>query len=51
MHRSYCHRKSFYGGCDKINEFLNFKCNLVSQFSKLQDTATKLGSKDTFLST
>ena len=50
-HFSYCHRKSFYEGYDKINEFSNFKCNLASRFNKLQDTATELGSKDTCLMT
>ena len=46
---SYCCRKAFNDPYDKINEFSNFKYNLVSQFNKLQDTATKLGSKSTFL--
>ena len=30
---------------DKINELSNFKCNLVSCFNKLRDTADGLGSK------
>ena len=40
---SYCHSKFFHDdGCNKINELLNFKCNLVSRFNKLRDIATKL---------
>ena len=50
-HLSYCCRKTFNEAYDKINEFSNFKYNLVSQFNKLQDTATELGSDDTFLRT
>ena len=46
---SYCRRKAFNEVYDKINEFSNFKHNLVFRFNKLQDTATELGSKDTFL--
>ena len=38
-------------GYDKINELCNFKCNLVSRFNKLRDTADDLGSKKTFLRT
>ena len=48
---SYCRRKAFNEVYDKINEFSNFKHNLVFRFNKLQDTATELGSKDTFLRT
>ena len=47
-HLSYCRRKAFNKPDDKIIEFSNFKYNLVSRFNKLQDTATELGSKDTF---
>ena len=47
-HLSYCRRKAFNEPDHKINEFSNFKYNLVSRFNKLQDTATELGSKDTF---
>ena len=50
-HLSYYRRKAFNEACDKINEFSNFKYNLVSRFNKLQDTATELGSKYTFLKT
>ena len=50
-HLSYCYRKAFNEAYDKINEFSNVKYNLVSRFNKLQDTATELGSKDTFLRT
>ena len=46
---SYCRRKAFNEVYDKINEFSNFKHNLVFRFNKLQDIATELGSKDTFL--
>ena len=48
---SYCRRKAFNEAYDKINEFSNFKYNLVSRFSKLQDTVTELDSRDTFLRT
>ena len=34
-HLSYFCRKGFYGGYDKIDEFSNFKCNVVCQFNKL----------------
>ena len=51
MHLSYCRRKAFNNAYDKINEFSNFKYNLVSQLNKLQDSATELASKDTFLRT
>ena len=37
-HLSYYHMKAFYEGYDKINEFSNFKCNLVSRFNKLRGT-------------
>ena len=47
-HLSYCCWKTVNEGYEKIYNFSNFKCNLVSQFNKLQDAATKLGSKDTF---
>ena len=50
-HLSYCREKTFNETYDKINEFPNFKNNLVCQFNKIQDTATQLGSKDTFLRT
>ena len=46
---SYCRRKAFNEAYDKINEFSNFKYNLVSRFNKLQDNAAELGSNDTFL--
>ena len=36
-----CHEN----GYDKINELSNFKCNLVSCFKNLKDTADDLGSK------
>ena len=49
--RSYSHMKAFNDAYNKINEFSNFKYNLVSRFNKLQDTAPELGSKDTFLRT
>ena len=49
-HLSYCCRKGFYEGYDKINEFSNFKCNLF-QFSNPYDTTTELYSRDTFLRT
>ena len=47
---SYCHRKAFYEGIDKIHELSNFKCNynLISRFKKLRDTATEIVSKDIF---
>ena len=45
---SHCRRKNVNEAYDEINEFSNFKYNLVSRFNKLQDTATELGSKDTF---
>ena len=48
---SYCPMKVFNDAHDKINEFSNFKYNLTSRFNKLQDTATELGSEDTFLKT
>ena len=51
MHLSYCRRKAFNDALDNINELLNFKCNLVSRLSKLEDTAADLGLKDTFLRT
>ena len=35
-------------GYDKINELSNFKCNLVSCFDKLKDTANELSSKKLF---
>ena len=47
-HLSYCPNKAFHEAYDKMNEFSNFKYNLVSRFDKLQGTATELGSKDTF---
>ena len=51
-HLSYCRRKAFHDdGYDKINEFFNFQCNLVSRFNKLRDTVTELSSKETFLKT
>ena len=50
-HLFYCRRKAFNEAYDKINEFSNFKYNLVSRFSKLQDTVTELDSRDTFLRT
>ena len=50
-HLSYWRRKAFNEVYDKINEFSNFKYNLISRFSQLQDTATELDSKDTFLRT
>ena len=50
-HLYHCRRKAFNEAYDRINEFSNFKYNLVSRFNKLQDTATELGSKDTFLRT
>ena len=45
MHLFCCRRKAFNEGYDKINRFSNFKYNFVSQFNKLQNTATKLGSR------
>ena len=48
---SYCRRKTFNEAYDKINEFSDFKDYLVSRFNKLEDTATELGSKDSFLRT
>ena len=49
---SSCYRKVFHDeGYGKINKLPNCKCNLVSRFNKLVDTATKLGPKDTFLRT
>ena len=42
-HLSYCCRKNFNDAYNTIN--------LVSQFNRIQDTATELGSKDTFLRT
>ena len=50
-HLSYYHWKTFNEAYYKINEFSNFKYNLVSQFNKLQDTATELGSKSASLRT
>ena len=50
-HLSYCLLKGFYEDYDEINEFSNFKCNLVSRFNQLQDIATEKGSKDTLLRT
>ena len=50
-HLSCCCRKAFNEGFDKFNNFSNFKCNLVSQFNSLQDAASELGSKNTFLRT
>ena len=50
-HLTYCRGKAFNEAYDKINEFSNFKYILVSWFDKLQDTATELGSGDTFLRT
>ena len=50
-HLSYCHWRAFNDAYDKINEFTNFKHNLVSRLNKLQDTATELSSKGTFLRT
>ena len=47
-HLSYCRRKAFNDGYNKINEFSNFKYNLVSRFNKLLVTATELRSKKTF---
>ena len=44
-HLSYCLRKIFYQGYDKIDKFSNIKCNLVFRFNKLQDTPTELDSK------
>ena len=35
-------------GYDKINELSNFKCNLVSCFDKLKDTANEISSKKLF---
>ena len=35
-------------GYDKINELSNFKCNLISCFGKLKDTANELSSKNFF---
>lgn len=48
---SYCHRKTFHEGIDKIHELSNLKCNynLISRLKKVRDTATELGSKDIFL--
>ena len=37
-----CHEDGF----NKINEFYNFKCGLVSCLNKLRDTANELGSKN-----
>ena len=50
-HLFYCDRKAFNDAYDKINGFSNFKYTVVSRFNKLQDTATELGSKYTFLRT
>ena len=50
-HLSYWRRKTFNKAYDKINEFSDFKYNLISRFSKLQNTATELSSKNTFLRT
>ena len=35
-------------GYDKINELSNFRCNLISSFDKLKDTANELSSKNFF---
>ena len=48
---SYCRRKTFNEAYDKINEFSDFKDYLASRFNKLEDTATELGSKNSFLRT
>ena len=41
--------KSFHeDGYDKINELSNFRCNLISSFDKLKDTANELSSKNFF---
>ena len=37
--------------CHRCKELFNFKRNLVSCFNKQRDSATKLGSKETFLKT
>ena len=51
-HLSYRRRKIFHDdGYGKINQLFNFNCNLLSPFNKLRDTATELGSKETFLKT
>ena len=50
-HLSYCHKKASNEAYDKINEFSGFKYNLFSRLNKLQDTATKLISKDTSMRT
>ena len=48
-HLFYCHRKVFHeDGYIKVSELSNFKCNHVSHFNKLGDTATELGLKGTF---
>ena len=39
---------SLEDGYDKINELSNFKCNLVSCFDKLKDTANEISSKKLF---
>ena len=49
-HITYCRRKAFYEDeYDKINELLNFKCNLASHINKIRYSAIKLSSKDSFL--
>ena len=50
-HLSYCRKKALYEGYDKVNEFSNSKCELVSRFNNIQQSATELASKDTFLRT
>ena len=51
LYFSYCRRKAFNEAYDKINEFSDFKDYLASRFNKLEDTATELGSKNSFLRT
>ena len=46
-HLFHCRTKAFNETYDKNNEFSNFKCNLVSRFNKLQDTAGEIGWGDT----
>ena len=45
-HLSFCKRKAFYeDGYNRINEFDNYKGNLISRFNTLRDKAIELGSK------
>ena len=49
-HLSFCRRKTFYkDGYNKINEFDNYKGNVISRFKNLKDETAELGSKKSFL--